>query len=166
MNIKKCLLTLLTMIMLSPAFAVIDTYQFNDAEQQQRFFILTNELRCPKCQNQSIADSNAPIAQDLRREVHRLLLDGADDQKIIAFMLDRYGDFVLYRPRLDSKTAILWFGPFVLLMLGVISVLMIVRKHRAGNRQIDRKDKDDEHLSTAQQEKLKAILAQESGRDR
>ena len=81
MTIRQCLVALLTVLVLSPAFAVIDTYQFDSPEQEQRFFTLTNELRCPKCQNQSIGDSNAPIANDLRREVHRMLLEGAENQQ-------------------------------------------------------------------------------------
>ena len=158
MAIKKCVLTLLTMLVLSPAFAVIDTYQFSDAEQEQRFFTLTNELRCPKCQNQTIGDSNAPIAKDLRREVHRMLQEGADDQKIVDFMLDRYGDFVLYRPRLDSKTAVLWFGPLVLLFIGFVSVLVIVRKHRRRAEV----ESVNEQLTLQQREQLKGLMEQKT----
>ena len=156
MTIRQCLVALLTVLVLSPAFAVIDTYQFDSPEQEQRFFTLTNELRCPKCQNQSIGDSNAPIANDLRREVHRMLLEGAENQQIIDFMLDRYGDFVLYRPRLDSKTAVLWFGPLVFLIIGLLAVLMIVRKHRRGAAD----DSIDAPLTQQQEAQLRALVGE------
>ncbi|MGL4272208.1 MAG: cytochrome c-type biogenesis protein, partial [Pseudomonas paracarnis] len=88
------------------------------------------ELRCPKCQNQDIADSNAPIATDLRREIFRMLGEGKDDQQIIDFMVDRYGDFVRYKPALTGKTALLWFGPAGLLLAGVVVMAVIVRRRR------------------------------------
>ncbi|MBO9494440.1 cytochrome c-type biogenesis protein CcmH [Thalassotalea sp. G20_0] len=113
------------------AYGVIDSYEFSTPEQEQRFFELTNELRCPKCQNQSIGDSNAPIAQDLRREVHRLLNEGADNQTVIDFMLARYGDFVLYKPRIAGVNLVLWLGPLLLLLAGLIVLIVVVRKHKA-----------------------------------
>ncbi len=124
--------------------AVIDNYKFEDTAQQDQFFRLNNELRCPQCQNQSIADSNAPIAQDLRREVHRMIVEEeADDDTIIQFMLDRYGDFVLYKPRISGKTAALWFGPVVLLLIGLFVLFGLVRKHRpeSSNETLDEEDK-------------------------
>ncbi|RML38486.1 Cytochrome c-type bioproteinsis protein CycL, partial [Pseudomonas syringae pv. maculicola] len=81
-----------------------------DAERA-RYSELTRELRCPKCQNQDIADSNAPIAADLRKEIYRMLGEGQSNQKIIDFMVDRYGDFVRYKPSLNARTWLLWFGP-------------------------------------------------------
>ncbi len=127
---KRWLIVALSVLFFSSAYATIESYKFDSVEQEQRFFDLTNELRCPKCQNQSIADSNAPIAKDLRREVHRLVSDGADNQTVIDFMLDRYGEFVLYKPKLEAKTLILWLGPFLLLLLGVFILVSMVRKHR------------------------------------
>ncbi|MGH8374514.1 MAG: cytochrome c-type biogenesis protein, partial [Pseudomonas sp.] len=102
-----------------------------------RFRELTKELRCPKCQNQDIADSNAPIAADLRKEIFRMLGEGKDNQQIIDFMVDRYGDFVRYKPALNAKTALLWFGPAGLLLGGVVIIAVIVRRRRvqrAGTR--------------------------------
>ncbi len=76
-----------------------------------RYQKFIEELRCPKCQNQNLAGSNSPISEDLRREIYRLIDDGKSDTEIVQFMLDRYGDFILYRPRLTSETAILWAAP-------------------------------------------------------
>ncbi|AZE22149.1 Cytochrome c heme lyase subunit CcmL [Pseudomonas chlororaphis subsp. aureofaciens] len=98
------------------AHAAIDTYEFANDAERERFRELTKELRCPKCQNQDIADSNAPIAADLRKEIFRMLGEGKDNQQIIDFMVDRYGDFVRYKPALTGKTALLWFGPAGLLL--------------------------------------------------
>ncbi|TKK01818.1 cytochrome c-type biogenesis protein CcmH [Pseudomonas fluorescens] len=110
------------------AHAAIDTYEFANDAERERFRDLTKELRCPKCQNQDIADSNAPIATDLRREIFRMLGEGKDDQQIIDFMVDRYGDFVRYKPALTGKTALLWFGPAGLLLAGVVVMAVIVRR--------------------------------------
>jgi len=113
------------------AHAAIDTYEFANDAERERFHDLTKELRCPKCQNQDIADSNAPIAADLRREIFRMLGEGKDNQQIIDFMVDRYGDFVRYKPALSGKTALLWFGPAGLLLAGFVVIAVIVRRRRA-----------------------------------
>lgn len=113
------------------AQAAIDTYQFANDGERERFHQLTKELRCPKCQNQDIADSNAPIAADLRKEIFRMLGEGKDNQQIIDFMVDRYGDFVRYNPALTGKTALLWFGPAGLLLGGMVIIAVIVRRRRA-----------------------------------
>ncbi|WP_338523300.1 cytochrome c-type biogenesis protein [Pseudomonas batumici] len=113
------------------AHAAIDTYEFANDAERERFHDLTKELRCPKCQNQDIADSNAPIAADLRREIFRMLGEGKDNQQIIDFMVDRYGDFVRYKPALSGKTALLWFGPAGLLLGGFVVIAVIVRRRRA-----------------------------------
>ncbi|EPL04842.1 cytochrome c-type biogenesis protein [Pseudomonas sp. CF161] len=117
--------------MASVAQAAIDTYEFANDAERERFRELTKELRCPKCQNQDIADSNAPIAADLRKEIFRMLGEGKDNQQIIDFMVDRYGDFVRYKPALTGKTALLWFGPAGLLLGGVVIIAVIVRRRRA-----------------------------------
>ena len=112
------------------AQGAIDTYEFANDAERARFRELTQELRCPKCQNQDIADSNAPIATDLRREIYRMLGEGKDNQQILDFMVARYGDFVLYKPALTSKTAVLWFGPFALLLGGLVLIGVIVGRRR------------------------------------
>lgn len=130
-RITSRLIILLSMVLFTgTTYGVIDSYQFSTPEQEQRFFELTNELRCPKCQNQTIGDSNAPIAQDLRREVHRLLNEGADNQTVVDFMLARYGDFVLYKPRVSGLNLILWLGPLLLLLAGLIVLVVVVRRHK------------------------------------
>src|SRR5690606_10251032 len=107
------------------AQAAIDTYEFRNDHERERFRELTSELRCPKCQNQNIADSDAPIAMDLRREIFRMFGEGKRNDEIISYLVDRYGDFVLYRPPLNSSTALLWFGPGVLLVGGLLVLLLI-----------------------------------------
>ncbi|MDU9403121.1 cytochrome c-type biogenesis protein [Pseudomonas sp. zfem004] len=112
------------------ARAAIDTYQFRDEAERERYQQLTKELRCPKCQNQDIADSNAPIAADLRREIFRMLGENKSNQQIIDFMVDRYGDFVRYKPALSGRTFLLWFGPGILLAGGFVVLALIVRWRR------------------------------------
>jgi len=97
--------------------AAIDAYPFPDEDMQQRYDGLIAELRCPQCLNTNLAGSDAMIAQDLRREVHRMLLDGYEDEEILEFMYERYGDFILYRPRLGFGTLVLWLGPLLLLVV-------------------------------------------------
>ncbi|MGE0799306.1 MAG: cytochrome c-type biogenesis protein [Lautropia sp.] len=87
----------------------------------ERFRRLAGELRCLVCQNQTLADSNAPLAQDLRNEVLRLMASGADDRGIKSYLVDRYGEFVLYRPSVSARNALLWFGPFLLLAIGAVA---------------------------------------------
>ena len=113
------------------AHAAIDTYEFKNDAERDRFRDLTKELRCPKCQTQDIAASTAPIATDLRREIFRMLGEGKDNQQIIDFMVDRYGDFVRYKPALTGKTAILWFGPLGLLVGGLVVIGVIVGRRRS-----------------------------------
>ncbi len=100
--------------------------QFRDGFEEQRFHALSAELRCVKCQNQSLADSNAAIAHDLRREVLTLMREGRSDTEIKDFLVERYGEFVLYRPRMQSATWLLWFGPLLLLVVGGIVIARIV----------------------------------------
>jgi len=110
--------------------AAIETYQFDSPEQEARFRQLGYELRCPKCQNQAIGDSDAEISRDLRAEVYRMLKDGATDDEIKEFMVARYGRYVLYNPPLDKHTLILWFGPVVLLILGGVFVGLRIRQSK------------------------------------
>jgi cytochrome c-type biogenesis protein CcmH len=110
------------------AQGAIDTYGFSSDAERQRFQALTRELRCPKCQNQDLADSNAPIAADLRREILRLMEAGQSDRQIIEFLVDRYGEFVRYRPALSQRTWLLWFGPGLLLLGGLGVIIGIVRR--------------------------------------
>lgn len=103
---------------------------FDDPVLEQRYWALIREIRCPKCLNESIADSDAPVAADLRREVRRLVASGATDEQVTEFMMNRYGDFVLYRPRLTPTTWALWAGPFVFLAVGSLVFFRILRVRR------------------------------------
>ena len=106
--------------------------QFTDEAEQARFHHLTSELRCVMCQNQSLADSNAQIAHDLRREVLDLMNQGKSDAEIKRFLVDRYGEFVLYKPEVTPGTWLLWFGPVVLVLIGGIVVWSILRRGKTG----------------------------------
>lgn len=128
----------------------VETFEFRDEVTKVRFQALSKELRCPKCQNQNLADSNSAISIDLRRELYELLQQGKADSEIINFMVSRYGEFVLYRPRVSSLTYILWFGPALLILIGVIVVIVILRKKPTV--------KADLALNTQQQDKLKQLL--------
>ncbi len=112
------------------AHAAIDTYEFANDTERERFRDLTTELRCPKCQNQDIADSNAPIAADLRKQIYTQMAAGKSNQQIIDYMVDRYGEFVRYKPEVSERTWLLWFGPAALLGLGVIVIGAIVARRR------------------------------------
>lgn len=116
----RSLLLLVLLIPSLPVLASVDVYDFDTLQQKQRYQVMIHELRCPKCQNQNLADSDAPIAQDLRQELHRLLLEGESDKAILAFMVQRYGNFVLYRPPFDKHTFLLWGTPFIFLFLGLL----------------------------------------------
>ena len=138
------------------AQAAIDTYEFAKEGDRERFRELIKELRCPKCQNQDIADSNAPIAADLRKEIFRMLGEGKDNQQIIDFMVDRYGEFVRYKPELNSHTWLLWFGPGGLLLGGVWVIYLIVARHRG------RHGDDVEVFSDQERQRLLLLLGKES----
>ena len=112
----------------SSAWAVIETYEFSSPDLASRYHQLSQELRCPKCQNQNIADSNAPIARDLRVVLYEQLEAGQTDAQILDFMVARYGQFVRYRPEVDRQTALLWWSPLLLLVLGGVGVGRHFRK--------------------------------------
>ena len=114
------------------SLAVIETYEFSSPGLESRYKALSQELRCPKCQNQNIADSNAPISRDLRAIVHEQLEAGATDEEIIDFLVDRYGEFVRYRPGMDANTLWLWSAPLILLVMAVAVVVTQIRKDRDG----------------------------------
>lgn len=134
------------------AHAAIDSYAFHDDAERARYVELSKELRCPKCQNQDIADSNAPIAADLRKEIYRMLGEGKSNQQIIDFMVDRYGDFVRYKPALNSRTWLLWFGPAGLLLGGVLVIGLIVSRRRG------KRTEDADVLSDEERQRLAHLL--------
>lgn len=130
--VLHCLLAVALGCLNAPAFAQVASntapLQFRDAAEERRFHALAAELRCVMCQNQSLADSNAQIARDLRVEVLQLMRQGKSDAEVKQFLVARYGEFVLYRPQVDSKTWLLWFGPALLLVAGGFVVGRLVRR--------------------------------------
>jgi len=148
------LLTLLVLMLALPAMAAIEEYAFDSEQQEDRFKNLTYEMRCPKCLNSNIAGSDAPIAADLRMEIYDQIREGRSNDEIIEFMSSRYGDFILYRPRLTMGTFILWFGPAFLLLAGIVIVRrMMMNSQRIANNETG--------LSSAEQEQLRQILEQD-----
>lgn len=131
----------------------VDTYEFKSMDNQQRAVALAHELRCPQCQNQDLVDSNSPVARDLRLEVYKMVDAGQSDDEIIQFMTSRYGDFVLYKPKLESKTYVLWLGPFILLLIGLMIGFVFVRKQRITTEKVTELSKED-------QKQLDALLKQ------
>jgi cytochrome c-type biogenesis protein CcmH len=111
-----------------PALAIDTARAFEDPALQERYERIGHELRCLVCQNQTIGDSNAPLAQDLRREVREMISAGKTDDEIRTFMVDRYGDFVLYKPRMTPVNYLLWAAPVLLLLLGTFVGLRFIRK--------------------------------------
>jgi len=105
-------------------------FDFSNTAQEQQYKQLIEELRCLVCQNQSLADSSADLAQDLRNEIFQMIVDGKSDKEIINFLVARYGDFVLYKPPLNPSTLLLWFGPFILLIAAVFTAIIIVRRRK------------------------------------
>tara|TARA_R110002096_G_scaffold2741_18_gene14146 strand:- start:643 stop:1101 length:459 start_codon:yes stop_codon:yes gene_type:complete len=118
--------------LLSPAFAADTPVEFDNPAKRERYETLLEELRCLVCQNQSLADSHADLAQDLRNEVYSMVVAGEDKQAVTDFMIARYGDFVLYKPPMKLTTLLLWFGPALLLVGAVIIVRRTTRARRTG----------------------------------
>ena len=115
----------------SPAMAIDTDKAFDDPELQARYEHIIEEVRCLKCQNQSIKDSNAFLAGDLRREIRRMLGEGKTDEEIYDFLVARYGEFALYRPRMSGKTLVLWIAPILLLLGGGFVLVNILRRRMA-----------------------------------
>ncbi len=141
----------LGLLFASSAQAVIETYEFSNADIERRYHELSQELRCPKCQNQNIADSNAPISQDLRQLLYARLEAGASDQEILDDMVARYGEFVRYRPSAQGVTLWLWLAPALMLVLGIVLLIVLLR----------RRSDPAEPISEAERERLDAMLTRE-----
>ena len=126
--LRKVVVVLLAAVLGAAAAAKEALPEAADPAIEARMTRITAELRCLVCQNQTIADSNAGLAVDLRRETREMLRQGKSDAEIIAYMTARYGDFVLYRPPLKSTTALLWFGPAAMLALGAAGLVLVLRR--------------------------------------
>ncbi len=115
----------------SAAQGAVDIREFDSETDRQRYQSFIDELRCPKCQNQNLAGSDSPIAKDLRDQVYRMIKEGRADKEITDFLVERYGDYVLYRPPLKAATLALWLGPVVVLLLGIIILIWVLRQRRS-----------------------------------
>ncbi|AJJ58227.1 cytochrome c-type biogenesis protein CcmH [Yersinia pseudotuberculosis] len=147
------LLSLLLGLILSwGVLATIDTYRFSSVEQEQQYRALTEQLRCPKCQNNSIADSNATIAADMRAKVYELMQQGYSKQQIVDYMVARYGNFVTYEPPVTAATIILWAGPLLFVLIGAAIVVLRAR----------RRVEKEPPLSQQEQQRLQSLLAENS----
>lgn len=149
---KACLLALVLLSLPLGAAAAIDAYPFPNDQMRQRYHQLIDELRCPECQNTSIAGSDAMIAKDLRRTVHQLLLEGKTNKQVLDYMHARYGDFILYKPRVEPGTLILWFGPPVLLIIAAFIAARLVRSRR-NKRPASLSESDERRLNNLLQKK-------------
>ena len=149
--IAAFIVLLCSLLLPNAAYSQVDTFEFDTEEQQNRFRTLSDELRCPMCQNSSLSGSTGGVAEDLRREIHRMIMEGMSDSEIIQFMFERYGDFILFRPRLTAGTVLLWFGPLLFLLIGGLIAFGIWRRARKIS------DTDTE-LDKTQQERLERLL--------
>lgn len=116
-----------------PVHAADTPVTFDSPVDEQRYEDLLEELRCLVCQNQSLSDSHAELAQDLRTEVYKMIVAGKENDAIVKFMVDRYGDFVLYKPPMKPTTWLLWFGPSLLIFIAFTVVVVAARRRRAAN---------------------------------
>lgn len=139
---------IIALCLTSSALAAIDAWQFKNEAQEQAFYEITSQLRCPKCQNNSIADSNAMIAADMRLKVYELMQQGKSKEQIIAYMVERYGNFVNYEPPVTAGTVLLWLLPGLFVLAGA-TVLVVRTRHR---------HKGDDALSEDEQQRLAALI--------
>jgi cytochrome c-type biogenesis protein CcmH len=154
--VKKVLVGLLALLVVAPnVWAKEASPVADDPVLEQRLMTLSAELRCLVCQNQSLADSHADLAVDLRNQIREQMKAGKSDEQIRAWLTERYGDFVLYRPPVKSSTALLWFGPFILLIAAVATLLVYLQRRR---RQAARAPLSDEERARAE-----ALLRIDSG---
>ncbi len=125
------LFTWLGVILVSLSWGNIEIRDFKNALQRERYNNLISELRCPKCQNQNLLESNAPISEDMREVIFQSLQEGKTDTEIKEYLVARYGEFILYRPKLSPVTSILWLGPFIIFIFGIVLWLLLVNGRRS-----------------------------------
>ncbi|QFU00496.1 Cytochrome c-type biogenesis protein CcmH precursor [Halomonas sp. THAF5a] len=151
-RLMRGLLAALLLLPLLAQAAGIEVREFDDPVTEQRYRDLTASLRCPKCENQAIGDSDSPIAGDMRDRVYAQLQDGRSDKEILDFMVRRFGDYVLYNPRLEGRTLLLWGLPAALVLLGAVVVVLMVRARRRSSARA---------LSAEERERLDALINRE-----
>ena len=152
---KWMTVSLLAALLAFSVSAAVDVYDFDTPEQEALFHALGKELRCPKCQNNNIADSNAGLAQDLRQKVYEMIKQGKSEKEIVDYMVARYGNFVTYNPPVTRSTFILWAGPALFILLG-FTVLVMRSRQRKGHPVAT-----DKHLDTEDEARLASLLADE-----
>jgi len=152
----RTLMLLFALLISGVSFAKDAAPLAEDEAVEQRLNVIAEELRCLVCQNESLAGSRADLAQDLRREVRKLIKDGKSDAEVREFMVSRYGDFILYRPPVKPTTWALWGGPFLLLGAGIVALMVYLRRR---GRTVAKTGSD--HLSTEEQKRAAALLAEE-----
>ncbi len=156
---------IISLIFSVQALAIVNGHEYpfiegSDIENQSRAMLfrqLAEELRCPKCQNQNLADSNAMIASDLRRELYKQVNEGKQAPDIVEFMVSRYGEFVLYNPKVNDKTWLLWYGPIILFVLALIIFFIIVLKRSKS----DSDGISDDRIGAEDLQRVKDLLDQE-----
>lgn len=141
---------ILAWLVCATSYAAIDPFEFESETQRERYQNFIDDLRCPKCQNQNLAGSDAPIATDLRHELQRLLKEGKSDPEIVDYMVARYGEFILYDPPFDSKTAALWLAPIAFAAIGLLVVIAVARRRGAAKALLE--------LSAEEQAQLQRLL--------
>jgi|AntDeeMinimDraft_5_1070356.scaffolds.fasta_scaffold05953_3 cytochrome c-type biogenesis protein CcmH len=157
---------LLAVTLMLPLWAVaqqekpVTVYEFDSSAQEVRYRNLLEELRCPKCQNQNIIDSNAPIAKDMRERVYLMMQEGASNEEITSSLVARFGEFVRYKPKLESRTLLLWATPALAVLIGLLVVGGIfIRSRRRGTQAPELSDEEREKVS-------RALSDQDSGASR
>lgn len=155
-NLKKFSMVVLFVGLLQTAVASIDVYHFDNPRQEAQYRALIEEFRCPKCQNQNLAGSDAPIAQDLKQKTYEMVMDGRTDKEIRDYMFERYGDFISYKPPMRPSTWILWFFPPLLLVIALF--VWFVRQRNAQKRTSNDAPPLIEPLSNAEQQRLDSLL--------
>ncbi len=156
---RKSILLWMALLLAPLAWAApIDSFQFDNQADEDRFKRLIEEIRCVKCQNTTIAGSNADLARDHRSKVYQMLKQGKTDWEIREWFVARYGDFVLYRPQVDSRTWLLWGLPLLLVPLGIGLLILQMRRQRAASATAVEEVKRSAPLSEEEEKKLSEVL--------
>ena len=164
---KKILAVLFSVLLISlPVTAAIDVFEFDNDQQEQQFKELSHTLRCPKCQNNTISDSNAELAKDLRLKVYEMTKAGKSKDEIVDYMIARYGNFVTYKPPFTTATSILWLGPLMVVLIGFGAI--VFNSKRKSQKSVysggpDSAIDDVNELDAKEQARLDALLNEQSG---